>query len=59
MTADDRRATAYRIAAVTGHDPRSILAVLDGRRVLASTRLAVEAAAARLGITLPSTTIPM
>ena len=51
----DRRTAAFRIAADTGHDPRSVLAVFDGRRVLPSTRKAVEAAAERLNINLRET----
>lgn len=54
----DKRAAALRIAADTGHDPRSVLAVFEGRRVLPSTRKAVEAAADRLGIALPTPPTP-
>lgn len=54
----DKRAAAFRIAADTGHDPRSVMSVFEGRRVLPSTRRAVEAAAERLGIDLPSTPSP-
>lgn len=54
-TMTDRRTAAFRIAADTGHDPRSVLAVFDGRRVLPSTRKAVEAAAERLNINLRET----
>lgn len=48
----DRRAAALHIAADTGHDYRSVLAVIEGRRVRLSTRKAVEAAAERLNINL-------
>lgn len=48
----DKRAAALQIAAPTGLDPRSVLAVFEGRPVRLSTRKAVEAAAERLGIKL-------
>lgn len=50
----DRRAAALQIAAPTGLDPRTVLAVFDGRAVRLSTRKAVEAAARELNITLPN-----
>lgn len=53
MTTDAKRTAAHQIAAPTGLDPRSVLAVLDGRRVRLSTRKAVERAAADLGIAIP------
>ena len=51
----DPRAIALQIAAVTGLDPRSVLAVFDGRPVRRSTRTAVEVAAKKLRFELPAT----
>ena len=44
------RAAALRIAADTGYDYRSVMAVFAGRRVRRSTRTAVEGAAQRLSL---------
>lgn len=53
MNTDDIRAHSLRIAAVTGLDPRTVAAVLSGRRALRVTRKAVETAARDMGIALP------
>jgi hypothetical protein len=46
--------TIARLAVEAARDPRTVRAVLDGRRTTANARAAVEGAAARLGIGLPS-----
>lgn len=52
---DHIRAIALRLAAATGHDARTVSAVLEGRG-RRSSRLAVERAARELNITLPAGT---
>ncbi len=54
MNASEQRANAYRIAATTMLDPRTVLAVLTGASARESTRVAVASAAEKLGIPLPA-----
>lgn len=54
MTSAERRAAALSIAARTALDPRTVLAVFDGRPVRAATSVAVETAARELNLALPA-----